>query len=75
MSKRKIKTAEAAVGYIRMSSDKQEESPVSMVTGQQRDEILKLAGREAWIQDRSLVRRPCDLGREDAQAKAVPADD
>ncbi len=54
MSKRKIKTAEAAVGYIRMSSDKQEESPE-----QQRDEILKLAEKHGyqivrWYEDYAI---------------------
>jgi DNA invertase Pin-like site-specific DNA recombinase len=54
MSKRKTKTAEAAVGYIRMSSDKQEESPE-----QQRDEILKLAEKHGykivrWYEDHAI---------------------
>ncbi|QDV58694.1 recombinase family protein [Rosistilla oblonga] len=54
MSKRKTKNACAAVGYIRMSSDKQEESP-----DQQRDEILKLAEKHGykiirWYEDHAV---------------------
>ncbi|GAA4446120.1 recombinase family protein [Novipirellula rosea] len=56
MSKRKPKSKalDSAVGYIRMSSDKQEESPE-----QQRDEILKLAEKHGykivrWYEDHAI---------------------
>ena len=50
----KTKRAHAAVGYIRMSSDKQEESPE-----QQREEILKLAKKHGyrvirWYEDHAV---------------------
>ena len=50
----KTKRARSAVGYIRMSSDKQEESPE-----QQRDEILKLAAKHGykiirWYEDHAI---------------------
>ena len=51
---KKTKRARSAVGYIRMSSDKQEESPE-----QQRDEILKLATKHGykiirWYEDHAI---------------------
>lgn len=53
MSKKR-KTANAAVGYIRMSTDKQEDSPA-----QQREQILKLAQRHGfkiirWYEDHAV---------------------